>query len=177
MKIFNSLSSSKEEFISINKNKINLYVCGMTVYDDCHIGHARTFLTFDLFVRFFSYLGFNVNYIRNITDIEDKIIDKALLEKVKFNEISNRFIVSMNEDFKKLNLLPPNNEPKASDHINEILEMIETLESKNYAYSVEGGDVYFDINSYEDYGKLSKRNLDELDVGAVSYTHLRAHET
>ena len=165
MKIFNSLSSSKEEFISINKNKINLYVCGMTVYDDCHIGHARTFLTFDLFVRFFSFLGFDVNYIRNITDIEDKIIDKALLEKVKFYEISNRFILSMNEDFKKLNLLPPNNEPKASDHISEIIEMIESLESKNYAYSVEGGDVYFDINSYEDYGKLSKRNLDELDVG------------
>ena len=84
MKIFNSLSSSKEEFISINKNKINLYVCGMTVYDDCHIGHARTFLTFDLFVRFFSYLGFNVNYIRNITDIEDKIIEmKKLMDSNK----------------------------------------------------------------------------------------------
>ena len=165
MKIFNSLSSTKEELISINKDKINLYVCGMTVYDDCHIGHARTFLTFDLFVRFFSFLGYEVNYIRNITDIEDKIIDKALIEKVKFSEISNRFIISMNEDFKRLSLLPPNNEPKASDHISEILEMIETLESKNYAYSVEGGDVYFDINSYEDYGKLSKRNLNELDAG------------
>ena len=165
MKIFNSLSSTKEELISINKNKINLYVCGMTVYDDCHIGHARTFLTFDLFVRFFSFLGYEVNYIRNITDIEDKIIDKALLEKVKFSEISNRYINSMNEDFKRLNLLSPSNEPKASDHIREILEMIETLEFKNYAYSVEGGDVYFDINSCEDYGKLSKRNLNELDVG------------
>ena len=165
MKIFNSLSSSKEDFTPLNKDKIKLYVCGMTVYDDCHIGHARTFLTFDLFVRFFSFLGFDVNYIRNITDIEDKIIDKALLEKVKFNEISNRFIISMNEDFKKLNLLPPNNEPKASDHINEILEMIETLESNDYAYSAEGGDVYFDISSYEEYGKLSKRNLDELDAG------------
>ena len=165
MKIFNSLSSSKEDFTPLNKEKIKLYVCGMTVYDDCHIGHARTFLTFDLFVRFFSFLGFDVNYIRNITDIEDKIIDKALLEKVKFNEISNRFIISMNEDFKKLNLLPPNNEPKASDHINEILEMIETLESNDYAYSAEGGDVYFDISSYEEYGKLSKRNLDELDAG------------
>ena len=165
MKIFNSLSSTKEELISINKDKINLYVCGMTVYDDCHIGHARTFLTFDLFVRFFSFLGYEVNYIRNITDIEDKIIDKALIEKVKFSEISNRYIISMNEDFKRLSLLPPNNEPKASDHISEILEMIETLESKNYAYSVEGGDVYFDINSYEDYGKLSKRNLNELDAG------------
>ena len=165
MKIFNSLSSSKEDFTPLNKDKIKLYVCGMTVYDDCHIGHARTFLTFDLFVRFFSFLGFDVNYIRNITDIEDKIIDKALLEKVKFNEISNRFIISMNEDFKKLNLLSPNNEPKASDHINEILEMIETLESNDYAYSSEGGDVYFDISSYEEYGKLSKRNLDELDAG------------
>ena len=166
MKIYNSLSGSKQVFKPINKKKINMYVCGMTVYDDCHIGHARTFLTFDLFLRFFNFLGFEVNYVRNITDIEDKIIEKAKIEKVNYDDISSRFIESMHEDFKNLNLLSPNLEPKASEHIGEIVSMIENLESKHHAYSVEEGDVYFDINSYSDYGKLSKRNLEELDAGA-----------
>ena len=166
MKIFNSISSKKEDLVSIEKNRINLYVCGMTVYDDCHIGHARTFISFDLFVRFFSYLGYKVNYVRNITDIEDKIIDKAKLEKVSFSEISDRFIFSMHHDFRKLNLLSPKFEPRASENIPEILEMIEELEAKEFAYSIDGGDVYFDINSYEDYGKLSKRKQKELESGS-----------
>ena len=166
MKIFNSISSKKEDLVSIEKNRINLYVCGMTVYDDCHIGHARTFISFDLFVRFFSYLGYKVNYVRNITDIEDKIIDKAKLEKVSFSEISDRFIFSMHHDFSKLNLLSPKFEPRASENIPEILEMIEELEAKEFAYSIDGGDVYFDINSYEDYGKLSKRKQKELESGS-----------
>ena len=166
MKIFNSISSKKEDLVSIEKDRINLYVCGMTVYDDCHIGHARTFISFDLFVRFFSYLGYKVNYVRNITDIEDKIIDKANLEKVSFNEISDRFIFSMHHDFSKLNLLSPKFEPRASENIPEILEMIEELEAKEFAYSIDGGDVYFDINSYEDYGKLSKRKQKELESGS-----------
>ena len=166
MKIFNSISSKKQDLVSIEKDKINLYVCGMTVYDDCHIGHARTFISFDLFVRFFSYLGYKVNYVRNITDIEDKIIDKAKLEKVSFSEISDRFIFSMHHDFSKLNLLSPKFEPKASENLPEILEMIEELESKEFAYSIDGGDVYFDINSYEDYGKLSKRKQKELESGS-----------
>ena len=166
MKIFNSISSKKQDLVSIEKDKINLYVCGMTVYDDCHIGHARTFISFDLFVRFFSYLGYKVNYVRNITDIEDKIIDKAKLEKVSFSEISDRFIFSMHHDFSKLNLLSPKFEPRASENIPEILEMIDELEAKDFAYSIDGGDVYFDINSYEDYGKLSKRKQKELESGS-----------
>ena len=166
MKIFNSISSKKEDLVSIEKDRINLYVCGMTVYDDCHIGHARTFISFDLFVRFFSYLGYKVNYVRNITDIEDKIIDKAKLEKVSFSEISDLFIFSMHHDFSKLNLLSPKFEPRASENIPEILEMIEELEAKEFAYSIDGGDVYFDINSYEDYGKLSKRKQKELESGS-----------
>ena len=166
MKIFNSISSKKQDLVSIEKDRINLYVCGMTVYDDCHIGHARTFISFDLFVRFFSYLGYKVNYVRNITDIEDKIIDKAKLEKVSFSEISDRFIFSMHHDFSKLNLLSPKFEPRASENIPEILEMIEELEAKEFAYSIDGGDVYFDINSYEDYGKLSKRKQKELESGS-----------
>ena len=166
MKIFNSITSKKEDLVSIEKDRINLYVCGMTVYDDCHIGHARTFISFDLFVRFFSHLGYKVNYVRNITDIEDKIIDKAKLEKVSFSEISDRFIFSMHHDFRKLNLLSPKFEPRASENIPEILEMIEELEAKEFAYSIDGGDVYFDINSYEDYGKLSKRKQKELESGS-----------
>ena len=166
MKIFNSISSKKQDLVSIEKDRINLYVCGMTVYDDCHIGHARTFISFDLFVRFFSYLGYKVNYVRNITDIEDKIIDKAKLEKVSFSEISDRFIFSMHHDFSKLNLLSPKFEPRASENIPEILKMIEELEAKEFAYSIDGGDVYFDINSYEDYGKLSKRKQKELESGS-----------
>ena len=166
MKIFNSISSKKQDLVSIEKDKINLYVCGMTVYDDCHIGHARTFISFDLFVRFFSYLGYKVNYVRNITDIEDKIIDKAKLEKVSFSEISDRFIFSMHHDFSKLNLLSPKFEPRASENIPEILKMIDELEAKDFAYSIDGGDVYFDINSYEDYGKLSKRKQKELESGS-----------
>ena len=166
MKIFNSITSKKEDLVSIEKDRINLYVCGMTVYDDCHIGHARTFISFDLFVRFFSHLGYKVNYVRNITDIEDKIIDKAKLEKVSFSEISDRFIFSMHHDFSKLNLLSPKFEPRASENIPEILEMIEELEAKEFAYSIDGGDVYFDINSYEDYGKLSKRKQKELESGS-----------
>ena len=166
MKIFNSISSKKQDLVSIEKDKINLYVCGMTVYDDCHIGHARTFISFDLFVRFFSYLGYKVNYVRNITDIEDKIIDKAKLEKVSFSEISDRFIFSMHHDFSKLNLLSPKFEPRASENLPEILEMIDELEVKVFAYSIDGGDVYFDINSYEDYGKLSKRKQKELESGS-----------
>ena len=166
MKIFNSISSKKQDLVSIEKDKINLYVCGMTVYDDCHIGHARTFISFDLFVRFFSYLGYKVNYVRNITDIEDKIIDKAKLEKVSFSEISDRFIFSMHHDFSKLNLLSPKFEPRASENIPEILEMIDELEAKDFAYSIDGGDVYFDINSHEDYGKLSKRKQKELESGS-----------
>ncbi len=166
MKIFNSISSKKQDLVSIEKDKINLYVCGMTVYDDCHIGHARTFISFDLFVRFFSYLGYKVNYVRNITDIEDKIIDKAKLEKVSFSKISDRFIFSMHHDFSKLNLLSPKFEPRASENIPEILEMIDELEAKDFAYSIDGGDVYFDINSYEDYGKLSKRKQKELESGS-----------
>ena len=166
MKIFNSISSKKEDLVLIEKDRINLYVCGMTVYDDCHIGHARTFISFDLFVRFFSYLGYKVNYVRNITDIEDKIIDKAKLERVSFSEISDRFIFSMHHDFSKLNLLSPKFEPRASENLPEILEMIEELEAKEFAYSIDGGDVYFDINSYEDYGKLSKRKQKELESGS-----------
>ena len=145
MKIFNSQTSSKEKFKPLKKGKINMYVCGMTIYDYCHIGHARTFFSFDVMVNFFKYLNYEVNYVRNITDIDDKIIQKAKEEEVPFSLITDKFIKAMNDDFKALNIQPPSIEPKVSEHIEDILEMIENLESNNFAYSGENSDVYFDI--------------------------------
>ena len=166
MKIFNSQTSSKEKFKPLKKGKINMYVCGMTIYDYCHIGHARTFFSFDVMVNFFKYLNYEVNYVRNITDIDDKIIQKAKEEEVPFSLITDKFIKAMNDDFKALNIQPPSLEPKVSEHIEDILEMIENLESNNFAYSGENSDVYFDIEKFPDYGKLSNRVQEDLDSGS-----------
>ena len=166
MKIFNSQTSSKEKFKPLEKGKINMYVCGMTIYDYCHIGHARTFFSFDVMVNFFKYLNYEVNYVRNITDIDDKIIQKAKEEEVPFSLITDKFIKAMNDDFKALNIQPPSIEPKVSEHIEDILEMIENLESNNFAYSGENSDVYFDIEKFPDYGKLSNRVQEDLDSGS-----------
>ncbi len=166
MKIFNSQTSSKEKFKPSKKGKINIYVCGMTIYDYCHIGHARTFFSFDVMINFFKYLNYEVNYVRNITDIDDKIIQKAKEEEVPFSLITDKFIKAMNDDFKALNIQPPNIEPKVSEHIEDILEMIENLESNNFAYSVKNSDVYFDIEKFPDYGKLSNRVQEDLDSGS-----------
>ena len=143
-----------------------MYVCGMTIYDYCHIGHARTFFSFDVMVNFFKYLNYEVNYVRNITDIDDKIIQKAKEEEVPFSLITDKFIKAMNDDFKALNIQPPSIEPKVSEHIEDILEMIENLESNNFAYSGENSDVYFDIEKFPDYGKLSNRVQEDLDSGS-----------
>ena len=166
MKIFNSQSSLKEEFKPIKKGKINMYVCGMTIYDFCHIGHARTFFSFNVMVNFFKFLGYEVNYVRNITDIDDKIIEKAKEEQVPFNLITDKFIKAMNDDFKALDIQPPSLEPKVSEHIEDILKMIENLEVNDFAYSKEDSDVYFDIEKFPDYGKLSNRVQDDLDSGS-----------
>ena len=166
MKIFNSQTSSKEKFKPLKKGKINMYVCGMTIYDYCHIGHARTFFSFDVMVNFFKYLNYEVNYVRNITDIDDKIIQKAKEEEVPFSLITDKFIKAMNDDFKALNIQPPSIEPKVSEHIEDILEMIENLESNNFAYSCGNSDVYFDIEKFPDYGKLSNRVQEDLDSGS-----------
>ena len=166
MKIFNSQTSRKEKFKPLKKGKINMYVCGMTIYDYCHIGHARTFFSFDVMVNFFKYLNYEVNYVRNITDIDDKIIQKAKEEELPFSLITDKFIKAMNDDFKALNIQPPSIEPKVSEHIEDILEMIENLESNNFAYSGENSDVYFDIEKFPDYGKLSNRVQEDLDSGS-----------
>ena len=166
MKIYNSQSGNKEDFKPLKKGEVSIYVCGMTVYDSCHVGHARTVLSFDMMVRFFKFVGYKVNYVRNITDVDDKIIKKAEEEKVSFNEISEKYAQAMHDDFISLNMLLPSVEPKVTDHMDEILQMIETLEDNGYAYSKNNSDVYFDIKKYPEYGNLSKRVQEDLDSGS-----------
>ena len=163
MKIFNSLTKKKETFIPRVHKKIDLYVCGMTVYDDIHIGHARTFINFDAIIKFLKFAGWDVNYIRNITDIDDKIIEAAREAKISALDLSRKYINEMHKDFDSLGMMRPNKEPKVSDHINEIIEMIKTLENKGYAYSKEDSDVYFDVIKFKEYGKLSNRTLNQIE--------------
>jgi len=165
LKIYNTLTRQKEEFKPIQEGKVNMYVCGMTVYDYCHIGHARVLVVFDLVYRFLKHIGYDVTYIRNITDIDDKIIQRANENEEDFNLLTERFITAMHEDSDALGVMRPNAEPKATDNIDAILSMISTLIDKGHAYAADNGDVYFSVNSFETYGQLSGKNLDDLNAG------------
>lgn len=162
MKIFNSLTARKEIFKPKNENEITIYVCGLTPYDDVHIGHARTFINFDVIVKFFKFLGFKVRYIRNITDVDDKIINRAKKEGIPVLKYSEKYIKEMHDDFLSLGIESPDVEPKVSDHIKEIISMIEVLEDKGFAYRKGDSDVFFDVQKYKDYGKLANRTLEQL---------------
>ncbi|MFI4846817.1 MAG: cysteine--tRNA ligase [Candidatus Makana argininalis] len=163
LKIFNTKTKKKEIFTPLNNNIVNIYVCGVTVYDACHIGHGRTFLIFDIIIRYLIYKGYKVNYIRNITDIEDKIILKSIKYKKSFKIISNNMINQMKKDFDKLKIIRPNYEPKVTDYINLIIKFIKKLLNKKNAYISKNGDVIFSIKTYKKYGKLSKQNLLKLN--------------
>ena len=163
--IYNSLTRRKEKFQPIDPGKVRMYVCGITVYDYCHIGHARMILVFDMIVRYLRFRGYEVNYVRNITDIDDKIINRSLENGEPFNELTGRFIRAMNEDFEALNVLVPDSEPRATDHIEQIIVMISRLLDNGYAYRAENGDVFYDVSEFKDYGKLSGKNIDELRAG------------
>ena len=163
--IYNSLTRQKENFRPIEPGKVRMYVCGITVYDYCHIGHARMILVFDMIVRYLRFSGYEVNYVRNITDIDDKIINRALENGEPFDELTGRFIEAMNEDFAALNALAPDSEPRATDHIEQIIAMISRLLENGYAYKAENGDVFYDVSAFADYGKLSGKNIEELRAG------------
>ncbi|MEZ4846795.1 MAG: cysteine--tRNA ligase [Bdellovibrionota bacterium] len=165
MKIHNTLTGKLEEFVTIVPKKVSMYVCGPTVYDDSHIGHGRTYISYDMISRYLRYKGYDVTYVRNITDIDDKIITKANQEKTTINEITKRYAASFHNDLKTLGLNPPDIEPTATGTVKEMIEMIETLIQRKHAYA-SGGDVYFDVKSFEGYGKLSKKNIEDLQVGA-----------
>jgi len=164
MKLFNSLSGKKEELVLSGNRKISIYVCGMTVYDDCHIGHARTFLSFDMVVRYLRFKEIKVNYIRNITDVDDKILARANENKEEPNILTARYIERMTSDFSALGMIAPDKEPKATESIEIIIGLISKLIESGNAYH-KGGDVYFSIDSFSDYGKLSNQNMDEILSG------------
>lgn len=166
LQIYNTLKHQKEEFKPITPGKIGIYVCGVTVYDYCHIGHARTFVNFDMIVRYLRWRGFDVHYVRNITDIDDKIIKRANERGVPAKELAEEFIGKMHEDFGKLNILSPDVEPCATDNIAEIIDLAVRLIHNGHAYVGGNGDVMFSISSFPQYGALSGQKLDELNAGA-----------
>jgi len=166
LQIYNTLTQQKEKFTPIEPGKVKMYVCGITTYDYCHLGHGRMLVVFDVIVRFLRASGLDVTYVRNITDIDDKIINRANELGIAFDELAGKFIDIMHEDEKALNILPPDIEPRATGHMDEIIQMVETLIAKGIAYAADNGDVYYSVKEFPDYTKLSHRNLDELMAGA-----------
>ena len=165
LRVYNTLSGGKEEFVPINPGKVGMYVCGVTVYDFSHIGHARANVVFDVIYRYLMYLGYDVTYVRNYTDIDDKIINRAREAGVSFSEISERFIREFDKDMAELGLELPTFQPKATEHVADIIALVESLVDKGYAYAA-GGDVYFRVDKFAPYLKLSGRNLEEMQAGA-----------
>jgi len=166
MLLYNSETKQKERLKPLRENELSMYVCGMTVYDYCHIGHARMLITFDMVSRYLRYRGYNLKYVRNITDIEDKIIHRANENGEAFSDLSQRFIDAMNEDCEALNVAKPDEEPRATAHIQGMLDMIQTLLDKDIAYLAENGDVLYDVTRFEGYGRLSHRKLEDMQAGS-----------
>lgn len=165
MKIYNTMTGKKEEFVPIEEGKVRIYVCGPTVYNFFHIGNARPFVVFDTLRRYFKYRGYDVKFVQNFTDVDDKIINRAKEEGISAPEVSEKYIEEYFRDAKALNVIPADVHPKVSEHIPEIIQFIETLIEKGYAYEADG-DVYYSPRKFKGYGKLSKQNIDDLESGA-----------
>ena len=166
LQIYNTLTRRKEVFTPIEPGRVRMYVCGMTVYDYCHLGHARVMVAFDVITRYLRHRGYDVTYVRNVTDIDDKILRRADENGESISSLTERMIAAMHEDEARLAVLPPDQEPRATRHIDDILSMIETLIAKGYAYAADNGDVYYRVRRFEGYGKLNNRDLDEMRSGA-----------
>ncbi len=166
LKIFNTLSGKLEEFVPLNPPYVKIYTCGVTVYDNSHVGHGRSLIVFDVFRRYLEHLGYKVKFVRNFTDVDDKIINRAKAECKSFMEIADRYIARYYEDMEAIGVKPADVEPRVTDHIPEIIEIIQKLIEKGYAYATPEGNVYFSVEKFKDYGKLSKRSIEELKVGA-----------
>lgn len=165
MRIYNTLTKKKEEFVPLTSGEVGMYVCGITAYDISHLGHARSAIVFDVIKRYLKYRGFKVNHVRNITDVDDKIIARAAQEKVSTDEIAKRYTEEYYKEMDRLGVSRADVEPKATEHIDEMIDVIKNLIDKGYAYNVDG-NVYFEVSRFPDYGKLSKRNLEEMMAGA-----------
>ena len=166
LQIYNTLTRKKEPFTPLDGNNVRMYVCGMTVYDFCHIGHARTVTAFDVVARYLRARGYNLTYVRNITDVDDKIIHRALENGESIDVLTDRMIAAMREDFRQLGNLDPDEEPRATAHVDGMITMIEGLIEKGFAYAPGNGDVYYRVRKFEGYGKLSGKVLEELEAGA-----------
>ncbi|PHQ91166.1 MAG: cysteine--tRNA ligase [Idiomarina sp.] len=164
--VFNTLTRKKQLFEPIQPGHVGIYVCGVTTYDYCHIGHARTYVAFDIVVRYLRKLGYSVKYVRNITDLDDKIIKRAAENGEDFHQVTERFIREMHKDFDALNLVRPDIEPRVTSHMDEIIHMIERLIENGNAYEAGNGDVLFDVSTFNDYGKLSRQDLEQLQAGS-----------
>ncbi|MDP5134454.1 cysteine--tRNA ligase [Rheinheimera baltica] len=166
LQIFNTLSRKKEVFTPIVPGKAALYVCGITIYDHCHVGHGRTYVSFDVINRYLRFSGYDVTYVRNITDVDDKIIKRAAENNESCDALTERYTKAMHADFDALGLLPADIEPRVTTHMAEIISMISQLVDKGYAYVATDGDVLFDVSKYEAYGELSQQNLEMLQSGS-----------
>lgn len=166
LKIYNSLTRQKEVFTPIHPGKVGMYVCGVTIYDLCHIGHGRTFVSFDVVSRYLRYSGYDLTFVRNITDIDDKIIKRAAENGESCESLTERLISEMHADFDALGMKRPDVEPRATQFIAEIIALCERLIERGFAYVASNGDVMFEVSKYDDYGRLSKQDLDQLQAGA-----------
>lgn len=166
LQIFNTLSRKKEIFKPITEGKVGLYVCGITIYDRCHIGHARTYVAFDIIARYLKYSGYELTHVRNITDVDDKIIKRALENNESCESLTERMTEQMYQDFDDLNIMRPDIAPTVTGHMPEIINLVQKLIDKGHAYVASNGDVMFEVSSYDDYGKLSMQNLDMLQAGS-----------
>lgn len=165
LKVYNTISGKKEDFTPVSEGKVKLYVCGVTVYDHCHIGHARSAIVFDTIFRYLRTKGYDVTYVRNFTDIDDKIIRRSREENTPWQEVGQKYIASFYEDMDALGIMRPTHEPRATDHIGDMIALVDALIKKGHAYNVDG-DVYFSVDSFRNYGELSKRPLEEMMSGA-----------
>ena len=163
--LYNTLTRRKEPFNSLESGKVMMYCCGVTVYDYCHLGHARSYVVWDTVRRYFQWSGYQVNYAQNFTDIDDKILNRAKAENSSMEVISDRYIDAYFEDIRRLNVMDANEYPHVTEHISDIRQLIASLEAKHYAYAI-AGDVYYNVRQFSDYGKLSGRQLEQLQVGA-----------
>ena len=166
LKVYNSLTRAKEEFVPIEPGRVRMYVCGMTVYDFCHLGHARVLVVFDVIVRHLRSRGYDVTYVRNITDIDDKIIARASERGENMTQLTDRFIAAMHEDADALGVLRPDLEPRATESMPDILAMIQKLVDKGYAYQGDNGDIFYSVSRFEGYGQLSGKRIEDLRSGA-----------
>lgn len=176
LKIYNSLTQQKETFNPIYPKKVNIYVCGPTVYDFAHIGNARTYAAFDVVIRYLRWQGYEVNYVRNITDIDDKIIKRANENNESFEAVVERFTKAIHEDFQALGLLSPTHEPRATEYIPHIISFITRLLENKHAYIADNGDVYYDVRRFKNYGALAHRDIDKLESGARVEVNVVKHD-